>query len=72
MEEGLGIRFLKIRWPVSDGSGKRGTTFQQLYERNLMKTRAAVAWEAGKPLEVLEIDLEGPREGEVLIRPYRK
>ena len=33
-----------------------------------MKTRAAVAWEAGKPLEVLEIDLEGPREGEVLIR----
>ena len=24
-----------------------------------MKTRAAVAWEAGKPLEVLEIDLEG-------------
>jgi len=37
-----------------------------------MKTRAAVAWEAGKPLEVLEIDLEGPREGEGLIRPYRK
>ena len=33
-----------------------------------MKTRAAVAWEAGKPLEVMEIDLEGPREGEVLIR----
>ena len=33
-----------------------------------MKTRAAVAWEAGKPLEVMEIDLEGPGEGEVLIR----
>ena len=33
-----------------------------------MKTRAAVAWEAGKPLEVMEIDLEGAREGEVLIR----
>lgn len=33
-----------------------------------MKTRAAVAWEAGKPLEVLEIDIEGPREGEVLVR----
>ena len=32
-----------------------------------MKTRAAVAWEAGKPLEVMEIDLEGPKEGEVLI-----
>ena len=26
-----------------------------------MKTRAAVAWEAGKPLEVMEIDLEGPK-----------
>ncbi|MEM7430971.1 MAG: S-(hydroxymethyl)glutathione dehydrogenase/class III alcohol dehydrogenase [Pseudomonadota bacterium] len=33
-----------------------------------MKTRAAVAWEAAKPLEVLEIDLEGPKAGEVLVR----
>lgn len=33
-----------------------------------MKTRAAVAWEAGKPMEIEEIDLEGPREGEVLLR----
>ena len=33
-----------------------------------MKTRAAVAWEAGKPLEVTEVDLDGPREGEILIR----
>jgi S-(hydroxymethyl)glutathione dehydrogenase/alcohol dehydrogenase len=32
-----------------------------------MKTRAAVAFAAGKPLEVMEVDLEGPREGEVLI-----
>ena len=32
-----------------------------------MKTRAAVALEAGKPLEVMEVDLEGPKEGEVLI-----
>lgn len=32
-----------------------------------MKTRAAVAFEAGKPLQVVELDLEGPREGEVLI-----
>ena len=32
-----------------------------------MKTRAAVAFEAGKPLELLEIDLEGPKEGEVLV-----
>ncbi len=33
-----------------------------------MKTRAAVAWEAGKPLEIEEIDLDGPKEGEVLLR----
>ncbi len=32
-----------------------------------MKTRAAVAFEAGKPLEVCEVDLEGPKEGEVLV-----
>ncbi|MCG7364528.1 S-(hydroxymethyl)glutathione dehydrogenase/class III alcohol dehydrogenase, partial [Roseomonas sp. ACRSG] len=32
-----------------------------------MKTRAAVAWEAGQPLSVEEVDLEGPREGEVLV-----
>ena len=33
-----------------------------------MKSRAAVAWEAGKPLSIEEIDVEGPREGEVLVR----
>jgi S-(hydroxymethyl)glutathione dehydrogenase/alcohol dehydrogenase len=32
-----------------------------------MKTRAAVAHEAGKPLVVEEVDLEGPRAGEVLV-----
>jgi S-(hydroxymethyl)glutathione dehydrogenase / alcohol dehydrogenase len=32
-----------------------------------MKTRAAVAFEAGRPLEIREIDLEGPRGGEVLV-----
>lgn len=33
-----------------------------------MKTRAAVAWEAGKPLEIVEVDLEAPKKGEVLIK----
>ena len=33
-----------------------------------MKTRAAVAWEAGKPLEIETIDLDGPQQGEVLLR----
>ncbi|MFN2288932.1 MAG: S-(hydroxymethyl)glutathione dehydrogenase/class III alcohol dehydrogenase [Chromatocurvus sp.] len=32
-----------------------------------MKTRAAVAFGAGQPLEICEVDLEGPRQGEVLV-----
>ena len=32
-----------------------------------MKTRAAVAFEAKRPLEIVELDLEGPKEGEVLV-----
>ncbi len=32
-----------------------------------MKSRAAVAFEAGKPLEIVEVDVTGPREGEVLV-----
>ena len=33
-----------------------------------MKTRAAVAWEAGQPLSIEEIDVQGPNAGEVLVR----
>jgi S-(hydroxymethyl)glutathione dehydrogenase/alcohol dehydrogenase len=33
----------------------------------LMKTRAAVATAAGKPLEIHEVNLDGPRAGEVLV-----
>ena len=32
-----------------------------------MKTKAAIAFEAGKPLEVVMLDLEGPKAGEVLV-----
>ena len=32
-----------------------------------MKTRAAVAFEAGKPLEIVDVDLQGPQAGEVMI-----
>jgi len=32
-----------------------------------MKTRAAVAFEAKRPLEIVELDLDGPRAGEVLV-----
>ncbi|MCT8467452.1 S-(hydroxymethyl)glutathione dehydrogenase/class III alcohol dehydrogenase [Chromohalobacter canadensis] len=33
-----------------------------------MKSRAAIAWEAGKPLELAEIDVEGPKAGEVMVQ----
>src|SRR5258708_7786988 len=32
-----------------------------------MKTRAAVAFAAKRPLEIVELDLEGPKAGEVLV-----
>lgn len=33
-----------------------------------MKSRAAVAWEAGKPLVIEEVDVQGPRAGEVMVK----
>ena len=33
-----------------------------------MKTKAAVVYEPGKPIEIEELDLDGPKDGEVLIR----
>jgi S-(hydroxymethyl)glutathione dehydrogenase / alcohol dehydrogenase len=33
-----------------------------------MKSRAAVAWEAGKPLTIEQVDVAGPKTGEVLVR----
>ena len=33
-----------------------------------MKSRAAVAWEAGKPLVVEEVEVAGPKQGEVLLK----
>jgi S-(hydroxymethyl)glutathione dehydrogenase/alcohol dehydrogenase len=33
-----------------------------------MKTRAAIAWEPNRPLEIEEVDLESPKHGEVLVR----
>ncbi|HEV7344484.1 MAG TPA: S-(hydroxymethyl)glutathione dehydrogenase/class III alcohol dehydrogenase [Devosia sp.] len=32
-----------------------------------MKTRAAVAFQSGKPLEIVEVDLDGPKAGEVMV-----
>jgi S-(hydroxymethyl)glutathione dehydrogenase/alcohol dehydrogenase len=36
-------------------------------EEKKMKTRAAVAFDAGKPLEICEVDLDGPKKGEVMV-----
>ena len=33
-----------------------------------MKVKAAIALEAGKPLEIDHLELEGPRQGECLVR----
>jgi len=33
-----------------------------------MKSRAAVAFAPGKPLEIVEIDVAPPKKGEVLVR----
>ena len=32
-----------------------------------MKTKAAIAFQAGKPLEIAEVELQGPQAGEVLV-----
>ena len=34
--------------------------------RNKVRAKAAVALAAGKPVEIMEVELEGPRAGEVL------
>ena len=33
-----------------------------------MKIKAAVAWEAGQPLQIEDVELAGPKAGEVLIK----
>jgi len=33
-----------------------------------MKSRAAVAFDAGQPLEITEVDVQGPKDGEVMVR----
>ena len=54
------------------GSAKQqesgGTVPTVLTGDDAVKTRAAIAYEAGKPLEIDELDLEGPKAGEVLVR----
>ena len=34
----------------------------------MVKSRAAVAWEAGKPIQIEEVEVAPPKAGEVLVR----
>src|SRR6476660_5981461 len=39
----------------------------QPLRKSHMKTKAAIAWQAGKPLTIEEVELDGPKAGEVLV-----
>ena len=49
------------------GKRRRASETLSSQEGACMRTRAAVALEAGKPLEIMEVELEGPKAGEVLV-----
>jgi Zn-dependent alcohol dehydrogenase len=38
------------------------------YEQGYINMKTRVAFEAKKPLEIVELDLEGPKAGEVLVK----
>src|SRR6202048_4328176 len=38
------------------------------WKLTVMKTKAAIAYAAGKPLEIVTLDLDGPKAGEVLVQ----
>src|SRR3569623_221432 len=59
-------RTTMLAWRVGYGASSRHRPGVSIGDE-LMKTRAAVAFEAKKPLEIVEVDLEGPKAGEVLV-----
>src|SRR6266436_10123504 len=64
----LHVAFLRARKKcIGVVPGKRNRKSQNLEGEGQMKTRAAVAFEAKKPLEIVELDLDGPKAGEVLV-----
>ena len=52
----------------SSAAGTRDHPRPPAYEGVGMKTKAAVVYAPGKPIEIEELTLDGPRDGEVLIR----
>ena len=59
--------YLSRNCKIAKISAKILQPFLHLVSLTRMKTRAAVAFEACKPLEIVELDLEGPKAGEVLV-----
>jgi S-(hydroxymethyl)glutathione dehydrogenase/alcohol dehydrogenase len=56
-----------IRYRALPCSRAHGLIAPNHQEHEFMKTRAAVAWEANKPLTIETIDIGGPKAGEVLV-----
>jgi S-(hydroxymethyl)glutathione dehydrogenase/alcohol dehydrogenase len=54
-------------WVLAGYSEPPHSIRHSLPRRNKMKTKAAIAFGAGKPLEIAEVDLQGPQAGEVLV-----
>ena len=70
-----GLIVADLQRPVANAArlcqgGERCATWRSKSEpfaRPTMKTRAAVAFAPKQPLEIVELDLEGPKAGEVLV-----
>src|ERR1700710_123345 len=56
-----------IHWLAGYAAKAKGSHNLKSSPENIMKSRAAVAFEAKQPLEIVEVDLDGPRAGEVLV-----
>ena len=67
IDAGSGLEQAHIIQPVPHVASRRAASGRDVRRTRIMKTRAAVAFEAKRPLEIVEVDLEGPRAGEVLI-----
>src|SRR3954451_7655056 len=63
----LRVRRISGSLPQASRNSSRGRS-KNLGRDRTMKTTAAVLLEAGKPFELMELDLDGPGPGEVLIK----
>jgi S-(hydroxymethyl)glutathione dehydrogenase / alcohol dehydrogenase len=52
----------------ADCAASSGAHAVKNWKANDMKTKAAIAYAAGKPLEIVTLDLDGPKAGEVLVQ----